>query len=163
MSRRGPRSSGEGETTDEYGDVALLIDWENLKWSLQKAYQVGPNISSLVEATREYGRLVLARAYAPWTNPLLAVDAQNLYRAGIEPVYVPAHKNSADVRIAVDAADLCRQLEHVRTIVLVTGDYDLIHVLNYLRLNGRRAVVVGVGHTMAGLLAPAAEAVLLYE
>jgi hypothetical protein len=149
--------------TDEHGDVALLIDWENLKWSLQQAYQAGPNISSLVEATREYGRVVLARAYAPWTNPLLAADAQNLYRAGIEPVYVPAHKNSADVRIAVDAADLCRQLEHVRTIVLVTGDYDLIHVLSYLRLNGRRAVVVGVGNTMAGLLAPAADAVLLYE
>ena len=50
-------------------DVVLLIDWENLKWSLKHKFQAEPNISSLVEAAKEYGRLVTARAYADWTQP----------------------------------------------------------------------------------------------
>ena len=152
-------------------DVALLIDWENLKWSLANKYHVTPNISSLVEAARVYGRLVVARAYADWTMPRLVPDAPNLYRAGIEPVYVPgrhpvgnvALKNSADVRLAVDAVELCGRLPHVGTYLLVTGDGDLIHALNFLRLNGRYGVVVGVGDTMNTLLSAAADSVLLYE
>ncbi len=152
-------------------DVALLIDWENLKWSLANNYRVTPNISSLVEAARDCGRLVVARAYADWTMPRLVPDAPNLYRAGIEPVYVPGRhpvgsgslKNSADVRLAVDAVELCVRLPHVGAYLLVTGDGDLIHALNFLRLNGRRGVVVGVGDTMNALLSAAADSVLLYE
>ncbi len=159
------------EAAPSGGDVALLIDWENLKWSLQNNYRETPNVSSLVEAAREYGRLVVARAYADWTMPRLVPDAPNLYRAGIEPVYVPgrhpvgatALKNSADVRLAVDAVELCVRLPHVDTYLLVTGDGDLIHALNFLRLNGRRGVVVGVGDTMNALLSAAADAILLYE
>ncbi len=155
------------------GDVALLVDWENLKWSLQNCYRATPNISALVEASREYGRLVVARAYADWTLPRLSPDAPNLYRAGIEPVYVPSRhpstpggpplKNSADVRLAVDAVDLCGRLPRVDTYLLVTGDGDLIHALNFLRLNGRQGVVIGVGDTMNALLSAAADTVLLYE
>ena len=145
------------------GDVALLLDWENLKWSLQHRYGVAPNVSSLVEAAREYGRLVLARAYADWTMPVLRDDAPNLYRAGIDPVYVPERKNSADLRLVVDAVDMCGRLAHVSTYLLVTGDRDLLHALNFLRLSGRRVVVVGVGEALSAQLSAAADAVLLYE
>ena len=170
----GPLPDGPpGDPTRAGGDVALLVDWENLKWSLQNCYRATPNISALVEASREYGRLVVARAYADWTLPRLSPDAPNLYRAGIEPVYVPSRhpltpgglplKNSADVRLAVDAVDLCGRLPHVGAYLLVTGDGDLIHALNFLRLNGRRGIVIGVGDTMNALLSAAADTVLLYE
>lgn len=163
----------EGTKPDSLGrgDVALLIDWENLKWGLREHFRAAPNITSVIAAAREHGRLVTARAYADWTQPQLAIDAPNLYRAGIEPVYAQGRhqldgapmKNSADVRLAVDTVALCNQLPHVRTYVLVTGDGDLVHPLNYIRLNGHRVVVVAVGATISTLLESAADNVLVYE
>src|SRR5690348_5440799 len=73
-------------------DVALLIDWENLKLSLRDHFGVSPNIDSLLDAASASGRVVLARAYADWTRSLSSVDAPNLYRAGIEPIYVPGRE-----------------------------------------------------------------------
>jgi uncharacterized LabA/DUF88 family protein len=153
------------------GDVALLIDWENLKWGLREQFRAAPNITSLIAAARQHGRLVTARAYADWTHTALAIDAPNLYRAGIEPVYAQGRhqsdgsplKNSADVRLAVDTVALCNQLPHVRTYVLVTGDGDLVHPLNFVRLAGHRVVVIAVGATISPMLQSAADVVLLYE
>lgn len=145
-------------------DVALLIDWENLKYSLQNLFGVSANASSLMDAAGAYGRVVIARAYADWTQRQLTVDAVNLYRTGIEPVYVNAgEKNSADVRLAVDAVDLCMRMAHISTFVVVTGDKDLIHPINYIRLNGRRTVIIGVGATIAGRLVASVDEVLRYE
>jgi uncharacterized protein (TIGR00288 family) len=146
------------------GDVALLIDYENLKWSLHNRFHIGPNISSIVEAAGEQGRLVVARAYADWTDARMRVDAPNLYRAGIEPIYVPGGvRNSADVRLAVDAVDICGRFANIATFVLVTGDQDLIHALNFLRLQGRRVVIIGAGYATSAFLSASADAVLLYE
>lgn len=153
------------------GDVALLIDWENLKWGLREHFRAAPNITSLIGAAREHGRLVIARAYADWTQSQLAIDAPNLYRAGIEPVYAQGRyqhdgspvKNSADVRLAVDTVALCSQLPHVHTYVLVTGDGDLVHPLNHVRLQGHRVVIIAVSASMSALLESAADTVLVYE
>jgi hypothetical protein len=165
------RPSPSAPEQSTLGDVALLIDWENLRWGLREFFRAAPNITSVIAATREHGRLVTARAYADWTQPSLAIDAPNLYRAGIEPVYAQGRhqidgtpmKNSADVRLAVDTVALCNQLPHVRTYVLVTGDGDLVHPLNYIRLNGHRVVVIAVGATISTLLQSAADKVLVYE
>lgn len=166
------RAGGDGrEDGHSHGDVALLVDWENLKWGLREHFRAAPNITSVIAAAREHGRLVTARAYADWTQPQLAIDAPNLYRAGIEPVYAQGRhqldgtpmKNSADVRLAVDTVALCNQLPHVRTYVLVTGDGDLVHPLNYIRLNGHRVVLIAVGATISTLLESAADKVLVYE
>ena len=151
-------------------EVALFIDWENLKLSLRDHFGVSPNIDSLLDAASVHGRVTLARAYADWTRPLSSVDAPNLYRAGIEPIYVPGRevdgrplKNSADVRLAVDAVDIRGRLPHVRTFILVTGDGDLIHAVNHLQLGGRHVVVVGVRQSLSDLLAIACDTLLLYE
>jgi uncharacterized LabA/DUF88 family protein len=165
LAPRNPGDDGRG------ADVALLIDRENLKWGLREHFRAAPNITSVIAAAREFGRLVTARAYADWTEPQLAIDAPNLYRAGIEPVYAQGRhqvdgtpmKNSADVRLAVDTVALCNQLPHVRTYVLVTGDGDLVHPLNFVRLNGHRVVVIAVGATISTLLESAADRVLVYE
>jgi uncharacterized LabA/DUF88 family protein len=157
--------SGRAET-----DVALLIDWENLKLSLRDHFGVSPNIDSLLDAASASGRVVLARAYADWTRSLSSVDAPNLYRAGIEPIYVPgreadgrALKNSADVRMAVDAVDVCGRLPHVQTYVLVTGDGDLIHAVNFLQVGGKQVVVIGVRRSISDLLASTCDSLLFYE
>ena len=146
------------------GDVALLIDYENLQISLKRLFNVAtPQMSLIVQEAQEHGRLVLARAYAPWTSPDLAIDAENLYRQGIEPIYVPSRKNSADVRLAVDAVETAVGASNIATFVIVTGDGDLIHPLNFLRQHGRKVVVIGVDAAMSRMLSAAADTVLLYE
>ncbi len=146
------------------GDVALLIDYENLQISLRRLFNVTtPQMSLIVQEAQEHGRLVLARAYAPWTSPDLAIDAENLYRQGIEPIYVPSRKNSADVRLAVDAVETAVGASNIATFVIVTGDGDLIHPLNFLRQHGRKVVVIGVDAAMSRMLSAAADTVLLYE
>lgn len=148
----------------DVGDVALLIDYENLVISLKRHFGVTtPKMSLLVQEAQERGRLVLARAYAPWTLPDLSIDAENLYRQGIDLVYVPTGKNSADVRMAVDAVETSIRATNIQTYVIVTGDGDLIHPLNYLRQSGKTVIVIGVDAAMSRMLSAAADAVLLYE
>lgn len=150
--------------SDQQSDVALLIDYENLQVSLKRHFNLTtPRMSLIIQEALEYGRLVLSRAYAPWTSPDLSIDAENLYRQGIDLIYTPAGKNSADVRMAVDAVDLTSRMNNVGTILFVTGDGDLIHPLNYLRQQGARVVVIGVDAAMSRMLSSAADAVLIYE
>jgi uncharacterized protein (TIGR00288 family) len=159
-----PVGVAAGAVAPDRGDVALLIDFENLKWSLQNRYHIAPSLDSLMEAVGEQGRVVVARAYADWTDGRLRLDAPNLYGAGIEPVYVPGGvRNSADVRMAVDAVDLCGRFANITTFVLVTGDQDLIHALNHLRLQGRWVVIVGVGYSTSAFLSASADQVMVYE
>lgn len=158
------RGSGERSGNDPRSDVALLIDYENLQISLKRHFNTTtPKMSLIIQEAQEYGRLVLARAYAPWTSPDLSIDAENLYRQGIDLIYVPSGKNSADVRIAVDAVEAGSRGSRIQTYVIVTGDGDLIHPLNYLRQQGRRVVVIGVDAAMSRMLSSAADSVLLYE
>lgn len=156
------RNGDDPET--RLGDVALLIDYENLQISLKRLFNVTtPQMSLIIQEAQEHGRLVLARAYAPWTSPDLAIDAENLYRQGIELIYVPSRKNSADVRLAVDAVETAGRSTNLTTFVIVTGDGDLIHPLNFLRQQGRKVVVIGVDAAMSRMLSAAADSVLLYE
>ncbi|HWV23972.1 MAG TPA: NYN domain-containing protein [Thermomicrobiales bacterium] len=161
MARNGRGRDGGG---DPPVDVALLIDYENLQVSLKRHFNLTtPKMSLIIQEAQELGRLVLARAYAPWTSLDLSIDAENLYRQGIDLIYTPSGKNSADVRMAVDAVDLTNRAENIGTIIFVTGDGDLIHPLNYLRQQGYRVVVIGVDAAMSRMLSSAADAVLIYE
>jgi hypothetical protein len=71
-----------GAGAPERDDVALLIDFENLKWSLQNRYHVAPSLGSLMEAVSEQGRIVVARAYADWTDGRLRLDARTCMGPG---------------------------------------------------------------------------------
>ena len=76
-----PSASGKSklEPQAEPGDVALLIDYENLQVSLRNHFNLTtPKMSLIIQEALDHGRLVLSRAYAPWTNPELAIDAENL-------------------------------------------------------------------------------------
>lgn len=155
---------GHDGYAEQSRDVALLIDYENLQVSLKRHFNLTtPKMSLIIQEAQELGRLVLARAYAPWTSPDLSIDAENLYRQGIDLIYTPPGKNSADVRMAVDAVDLTSRVENIGTIIFVTGDGDLIHPLNYLRQQGHKVVVIGVDAAMSRMLSSAADAVMIYE
>ena len=159
-----------GHSDSQTSDAGLFIDWENLKWSLRDVGRV-PNISSLLDAARERGRVVVARAYADWQQGGHHLDPPNLYRAGISPVYVPSRmgsesrimKNSADVKLAVDTIDYANTFRHIRTFVIVSGDADLVHLATYLRMQGKYVVAIGVSGASSSHLADSVDEFLLYD
>jgi uncharacterized LabA/DUF88 family protein len=160
--------------SDRYAEVAppdagLFIDWDNLKLGLKDLGRQ-PNISSLLDTLGQRGRSVVARAYADWQQKSHAFDPPNLYAAGIEPVYVPIRmqsgqvvKNSADVKLAVDCIDYLNTAPHLKTFFLVSGDSDLLHLVNFLRARGKRVVVIAVSHTLSPTLADNLDELLLYD
>jgi uncharacterized LabA/DUF88 family protein len=153
----------------ERPDAALLIDWDNLKAGL-KSLGREPNMSSLLDTVGQRGRVVIARAYADWQQRTNSFDPPNLYAAGIEPVYVPVRmqsgkilKNSADVKLAVDCIDFLNTAPHLKTFFLVSGDSDLVHLVNFLRARGKRVVVIAVSNTLSQVLAENLDELLIYD
>lgn len=155
------------------GDVAMLVDWENLKFSLAQRERK-PSVTALREAAERFGRVVFARAYADWEDPAHNGDPSKLYVAGLEPVYVLAKryreasgavriKNSVDVKLAADCIEASHQFPNVETYIIVSGDNDFLHIVNTLRPRGKRVVVIGVSWTTAAHLTEQADVVLYYD
>ncbi len=167
-------------------DVALFIDWENFKISLAVGHR-HPNVSALKEEVANYGRVVVAKAYADWVSraPELrgasqfTLDPPALYAAGIEPVYVPTRlpivgapsdsnrtarvKNSVDVKMTADCIECAHSYANINTYVLVSGDSDFIHVINTLRTMGKRVVIIGVSWSTSRRLADQVDGLILYD
>ena len=159
------------------GDVALYIDWENIKYSLLNKENRLPNAMAIKEAAAKFGRVVAAKAYANWQEGQHLRDPNDLYSAGIEPIYVPTvilgfsdspdgaprRKNSIDVKLAVDCVDASLSNPNISTFVLVTGDGDFVHLINTLRLRGKRVVVVGTSWSTSWQLTSSADHFLAYD
>jgi uncharacterized LabA/DUF88 family protein len=163
--------------TQEKTDVALFIDWENIKWSLEDA-EMSPNVSAIRDAAERYGRVVVAKAYADWTQRWHQKESSRLYRAGVEPVYVPTKasiraqaqeeedffiKGSVDVKMTADCIEVAHSYPSVKTFVLVSGDADFVHVVNILRPYGKRVVAVGVSWSAATRLIQTVDEFLQYD
>jgi hypothetical protein len=155
------------------GDVALLVDWENLKFSLAQRERK-PNVTALRSAAERFGRIVYASAYADWQDPVHSGDPASLYMAGLEPVYVLTRryaeasgeiriKNSVDVKLAADCIEASHQFPNIGTYIIVTGDHGFLHVVNTLRPHGKRVVIIGVSWTTSSQLTEQADVVLYYD
>jgi hypothetical protein len=134
--------------------VALFIDWDNL--AISTSAELGgaaPDLPKVVQKAREFGTIVMAKAYAEWS---VTSDRLNVYRAGIEPVYAPTFrfepdpnapgvrsKSLADPCMVTDCIETLHLLPMVTDFVLVTGDKDLIPVVRLVQLRGKRVTVIG--------------------
>lgn len=163
----------EGTAGSSQEDVALLVDWENLKFSLQQRNR-RPNVTALREAAERFGRVAYARAYADWMDPVHARDPASLYAAGLEPVYVLTRRyttaegevrirNSVDVKLAVDGVEASHLYPNIGTFVIASGDHSFLHVLMQLRARGKRVVVMGVSWATSPQLVQQADVVLYYD
>ncbi len=138
----------------EQDQVALFIDWDNLVIS-NYADRGGnrPDLEVLVQRAKQYGTVVIARAYAEWN---ITADRLEVYKSGIEPIYAPVFhadrdlagqttrgKSLADPVMVTDCIDFLHLLPQVGTYILVTGDKDMVPVVRLARLRGRRVVVIG--------------------
>lgn len=154
--------------------VALFIDFENLVYGIQDpnsknhdSEEVDPE--PLVQLAGEYGRVVLARAYADWRNKHFNQYQVDLYKLGIDLVHVfgkkgPAgFKNAVDIKMAVDAIESIFAFPDVTTFVIVSGDRDFIHVLKMLRRYGRHIVGISPARSASQDLAQLTDRFLRYE
>jgi uncharacterized LabA/DUF88 family protein len=160
------------------GDVAMFIDWENIKYSLLNRENRLPNVQALKEAAGRFGRVVTAKAYANWQEGHNLRDPNDLYSVGIEPIYVPTifigpgdestaglprRKNSVDIKLAVDTVEFALLNPSVSTFVFVTGDGDFIHLVNSLRTRGKRVVIIGASWNTSWQLTNTADQFIAYD
>ncbi|HVF01010.1 MAG TPA: NYN domain-containing protein [Rubrobacteraceae bacterium] len=154
-------------------DLAIFIDWENIYISTVTEYGAKPNVSAILEKSREYGRIVSATAYADWTDGDFRQAPPTLYSNGISPRYISARyfpggrsqkrrTNSIDVMLAVECADFLHYHPQVDTYVLVTGDGDFIPLVSLLRSRGKNVVVIGVSEATSYHLIESADYFISY-
>jgi uncharacterized LabA/DUF88 family protein len=154
-------------------DLAVFIDWENIYISTVSEYNAKPNVSAILEKTREYGRIVSATAYADWTDGDFRDAPPTLYSNGISPRYISARyfpggksqkrrTNSIDVMLAVECSDFLHNHPQVDTYVLVTGDGDFIPLVSLLRSRGKQVVVIGVSEATSYHLIESADDFISY-
>ncbi len=138
--------------------IALFIDYENLVTRTGLApetFDLQPAIDTLLEK----GKLVFRRAYADWTR--FPESTQRLHDKGVELVDVPpstrAGKNGADVRLVIDALELCYLREHIDTFVLASGDSDFCPLAYKLRENDRTVIGMAVKESTSPLFVKACD------
>ena len=157
-------------------EIALLLDWENIRFGLQQQ-NLAPNISAIMEEAQGLGRVVVARAYADFQNHIMFNDPRRLYAAGIEPVYVPGRvyqneqdgvmssvrKNSVDVKLTADCVEYCYRYPNIDAYMLVSGDGDFIHLVKTLRPYGKFVAIVALSWTASPRLTESADWVKYYD
>ena len=141
--------TGVGSNTAA-GQVALLIDFENV---VRAVDEEDIDCGALFRLADEYGRVLVANAYADWRMKDVNQYQTDLYGLGIELIHVFGQrrgavvKNAVDVKMAVDAVSLMSSLPHIDIYVITSGDRDFIHVLKELRRHGK--TVIGVSPNSA--------------
>lgn len=125
--------------------IALFIDFENLVTNTgftAANFDLQPSLDRLLEQ----GKVIFRRAYCDWSR---FHDAKaHLHQLGVELVDVPpstrAGKNAADMRLVIDALELCYAREHINTYVIASGDSDFVPLAAKLRENDRYVIGLGV-------------------
>ena len=145
--------------------TAVFVDFENLALGVEQDKKGRFEIELVLKRLLERGRIVFKRAYCDW--PRFKDFMQEFHRQGFEMVDIPSSrvsgKNSADIRMVVDAIDLCYSKSHIDTFVLVTGDSDFSPLVSKLKENDKRVVGCGVRSSTSDLLANNCDEFIFYD
>ena len=162
------------ERAKSRADVAVFIDFENVYVSVREKFDAQPNFELIMDRCEDYGRIVIARAYADWYRYPRVTSA--LFANGVEPMYVPTYhydrevgrtgrpiKNSVDIHLCIDAMRTLYTQTHLDKFVLVTGDRDFIPLVNAIRQHGKDVIIIGIGGAASAHLAQSGDEFLFYE
>ena len=153
--------------------IAVLIDYENLalgtgKRNRRTGHQEPgprPDVQKILERLVEKGRIVSKRAYCDWQRFEDAVTP--LHELGIELIEIPDRaytgKNSADIRLSVDAVEMCLTRDHVDTFAILSGDSDFSPLVAKLKDYGKTVIGVGMKQSTSPLLANNCDQFIFYE
>jgi uncharacterized protein (TIGR00288 family) len=146
--------------------LAIYVDFENLALGAQDMKGSGRfEIDLVLKRLLEKGRIVAKRAYCDWSRYRQFV--QEFHKLGFELIDIPqtkiSGKNSADIRMVVDAIDLCYSKSHIDTFALLTGDSDFSPLVSKLKENDKRVLGCGVRNSTSDLLAASCDEFIYYD
>ena len=161
---------------DRAHSLAVFIDFENLALGVRpqrtasgrkRTAATGETVDMkrVLERLVEKGKIVAKRAYADWSR--FESYRSPLHELGIELTEIPERgmtgKNSADIRLVVDAMELSYAKEHIDTFVIISGDSDFTPLVLRLKENGKTVVGVGMRDSTSDLLASNCDEFIYYE
>ncbi len=151
--------------TSEEPLIAVFIDFENLALGVRDMKAGKFQIELILKRLLEKGRIVFKRAYCDWRGYQDAV--REFHGQGIELIDIPqskmSGKNSADIRMVVDAVDLCYSKEHIDVFALISGDSDFSPLVSKLKENNRRVIGCGVKSSTSDLLIANCDEFIYYD
>jgi uncharacterized protein (TIGR00288 family) len=134
--------------------IAVFIDFENLAIGVRKMRAGQFQIQLVLKRLLEKGRIVFKRAYCDWSHYQEAMP--EFHGQGVEMIDIPqtkvSGKNSADIRMVVDALDLCYSKDHIDVFALISGDSDFSPLVSKLKENNKRVIGCGVKASTSDLL-----------
>ena len=145
--------------------IAVFIDFENVAMGVRESRYGNFDINLVLKRLVEKGKITVKRAYSDWHR--YTEFKRAFHQAAIELIDVPqsrySGKNSADIRMVVDALDLSYQRDHIDTFVLVSGDSDFSPLVSKLREYGRYVIGMGVKQSSSDLLINNCDEFIFYE
>jgi len=152
-------------STSEDLNIAIFCDFENVALGVRDARIEKFNINLVLERLLVKGSVVVKKAYCDWERykEFKAV----MHDAAFELIEIPhtrqSGKNSADIRMVVDALDLCYTKEHIDSFVIVSGDSDFSPLVSKLRENNKNVIGVGVKSSTSDLLMSNCDEFIFYD
>ena len=145
--------------------LALFCDFENIALGVRDAKYAKFDINTVIERLLVKGSIVVKKAYCDWSR--YATFKPVMHEAAFELIDIPhirqSGKNSADIRMVVDALDLCYTKEHVDTFVIISGDSDFSPLVSKLRENAKTVIGVGVKNSTSDLLIRNCDEFIFYD
>ncbi len=145
--------------------MALFCDFENIALGVRDADYAKFDIAKILERLLLKGNIVVKKAYSDWER--YKDFKATMHEASFELIEIPhvrqSGKNSADIRMVVDALDLCYTKEHVDTFVVISGDSDFSPLVSKLRENNKTVIGVGVKNSTSDLLIANCDEFIYYD
>jgi uncharacterized protein (TIGR00288 family) len=152
-------------STSEDLNIAIFCDFENVALGVRDAHIEKFDINLVLERLLVKGSVVVKKAYCDWERykQYKAV----MHDAAFELIEIPhtrqSGKNSADIRMVVDALDLCYTKEHIDSFVIISGDSDFSPLVSKLRENNKNVIGVGVKSSTSDLLMSNCDEFIFYD
>jgi uncharacterized protein (TIGR00288 family) len=152
-------------TAAETTNLALFCDFENIAIGVRDARYAQFDITRVLERLLLKGSIVVKKAYCDWER--YKEFKAGMHQAGFELIEIPhikqSGKNSADIRMVVDALDLCYTKPHVDTFVIISGDSDFSPLVSKLRENNKGVIGMGVKNSTSDLLIANCDEFIYYD
>ncbi len=149
----------------EITNMALFCDFENIALGVRDAKYTPFDIKKVLERLLLKGSIVVKKAYCDWDR--YKEFKATMHEAAFELIEIPhvrqSGKNSADIRMVVDALDLCYTKAHVDTFVIISGDSDFSPLVSKLRENNKYVIGIGVKDSTSDLLSANCDEFIFYD
>ena len=149
----------------EITNMALFCDFENLALGVRDAKYAQFDMQKVLERLLLKGSIIVKKAYCDWER--YKAFKASMHEAAFELIEIPhvrqSDKNSADIRLVVDALDLCYTKAHIDTFVILSGDADFSPLVSKLRENNKGVIGVGVKKSTSDLLIANCDDFLFYD